>query len=210
MYLIITGWYFFNYFKMGLKGKYYDLHYYKQIPNFAVDRLIRWCDADVAGFQEQPDIMELFLTDFQMRLLWGSRGAEESQALRYAKFDQVLTALSNKLEPASRPRWPQTCFQHLFDRDELIAFPAFLHGTVCWTVSSSPSVWVPMSSKDPWARHWKGKQDVWNREAAATNTPQTGNRHLNQTQFVSESLSSLLRFSLVKKHISKVNVSSYF
>lgn len=43
--------------------------------------------------------MELFLTDFQMRLLWGSRGAEEKQALRYSKFDQVLTALSNKLEP---------------------------------------------------------------------------------------------------------------
>uniref|UniRef100_A0A3Q3X2U9 SH2 domain containing 3Cb n=1 Tax=Mola mola TaxID=94237 RepID=A0A3Q3X2U9_MOLML len=50
-------------------------------------------------FQEKAEILELFLTDFQMRLLWGSRGAEERQALRYAKFDQVLTALSNKLEP---------------------------------------------------------------------------------------------------------------
>lgn len=52
-----------------------------------------------ADFQEQPETMELFLTDFQLRLLWGSRGATENQALRYAKFDQVLTALSNKLEP---------------------------------------------------------------------------------------------------------------
>ncbi|XP_041794039.1 SH2 domain containing 3Cb isoform X2 [Chelmon rostratus] len=56
------------------------------------------------GFQEQAEVLELFLTDFQMRLLWGSRGAEESQALRYAKFDQVLTALSNRLEPPVRPR----------------------------------------------------------------------------------------------------------
>lgn len=44
------------------------------------------------------------MTDFQMRLLWGSRGAEENQALRYGKFDQVLTALSNKLEPPVRAR----------------------------------------------------------------------------------------------------------
>ncbi|XP_070819903.1 SH2 domain containing 3Cb isoform X2 [Chaetodon trifascialis] len=56
------------------------------------------------GFQEQVEVLELFLTDFQMRLLWGSRGAEESQALRYDKFDQVLTALSNKLEPPVRLR----------------------------------------------------------------------------------------------------------
>ncbi|KAM9465196.1 SH2 domain-containing protein 3C-like isoform 2-T2 [Salvelinus alpinus] len=51
------------------------------------------------GFQEQAEVLELFLTEFQMRLLWGSRGAEENQAERYTKFDQVLTALSNKLEP---------------------------------------------------------------------------------------------------------------
>lgn len=56
-----------------------------------------------AGFQERPEVTELFLTNFQMRLLWGSRGAEEKQALRYSKFDQVLTALSNKLEPPVRP-----------------------------------------------------------------------------------------------------------
>lgn len=58
----------------------------------------------VTGCQEQPEVLELFLTDFQMRLLWGSRGAEESQVLRYAKFDQVLTALSNRLEPPVRVR----------------------------------------------------------------------------------------------------------
>ncbi|XP_029017202.1 SH2 domain containing 3Cb isoform X2 [Betta splendens] len=55
-------------------------------------------------FQDQAEVLDIFSTDFQMRLLWGSRGAEEKQALRYAKFDQVLTALSNKLEPPVRRR----------------------------------------------------------------------------------------------------------
>ncbi|XP_071339967.1 SH2 domain containing 3Cb isoform X4 [Trachinotus anak] len=61
-------------------------------------------ESKLQGFQEQAEVLELFLTDFQMRLLWGSRGATENQALRYAKFDQVLTALSNKLEPPVRSR----------------------------------------------------------------------------------------------------------
>lgn len=72
-----------------------------------------WRAVNVAGFQEQPEILELFLTDFQMRLLWGSRGAEENQALRYSKFDQVLTALSNRLEPFVKPRWFHIYFQWL-------------------------------------------------------------------------------------------------
>ncbi|XP_023250765.1 SH2 domain-containing protein 3C-like [Seriola lalandi dorsalis] len=59
-------------------------------------------ESKLQGFQDQAEVLELFLTDFQMRLLWGSRGATENQALRYAKFDQVLTALSNKLEPPVR------------------------------------------------------------------------------------------------------------
>ncbi|XP_054628199.1 SH2 domain containing 3Cb isoform X2 [Dunckerocampus dactyliophorus] len=61
-------------------------------------------ESKLQGLQEQADISEVFQTDFQMRLLWGSRGAVESQALRYAKFEQVLTALSNRLEPPTRPR----------------------------------------------------------------------------------------------------------
>uniref|UniRef100_A0A665TWM9 SH2 domain containing 3Cb n=1 Tax=Echeneis naucrates TaxID=173247 RepID=A0A665TWM9_ECHNA len=59
-------------------------------------------ETKLQGFQEQAEVLELFLTDFQMRLLWGSRGAVENQALRYAKFEQVLTALSNKLEPPAK------------------------------------------------------------------------------------------------------------
>ncbi|XP_019740208.1 SH2 domain containing 3Cb isoform X2 [Hippocampus comes] len=53
-------------------------------------------------FQERADFSEVFCTDFQIRLLWGSRGAAESRVRRYAKFNQVLTALSNRLEPPPR------------------------------------------------------------------------------------------------------------
>ncbi|XP_048876652.1 SH2 domain-containing protein 3C isoform X1 [Brienomyrus brachyistius] len=56
-------------------------------------------ETKLQGFQEKEDLLEVFCTEFQMRLLWGSRGAEGSQAERYEKFDKVLTALSNKLEP---------------------------------------------------------------------------------------------------------------
>ncbi|XP_048856004.1 SH2 domain containing 3Cb isoform X2 [Brienomyrus brachyistius] len=60
------------------------------------------------GFQEQPELLEIFLTEFQMRLLWGSRGVVASQAERYQKFDKVLTALSNKLEPPGGQRVERT------------------------------------------------------------------------------------------------------
>ncbi|MBN3318861.1 SH2D3 protein, partial [Atractosteus spatula] len=59
-------------------------------------------ETKLQGFQERPEILEVFRTEFQMRLLWGSRGVEGSQAERYEKFDKVLTALSNKLEPPVR------------------------------------------------------------------------------------------------------------
>lgn len=55
-----------------------------------------------SGFQERAEIHEVFQTEFQMRLLWGSRGSEGHQSERYEKFDKVLTALSHKLEPPVR------------------------------------------------------------------------------------------------------------
>ncbi|XP_040591551.1 SH2 domain-containing protein 3C isoform X2 [Mesocricetus auratus] len=59
-------------------------------------------EVKLQGFQAQPELLEVFSTEFQMRLLWGSQGANSSQARRYEKFDKVLTALSHKLEPAIR------------------------------------------------------------------------------------------------------------
>ncbi|XP_078141981.1 breast cancer anti-estrogen resistance protein 3 isoform X2 [Centroberyx gerrardi] len=51
------------------------------------------------GFQCDEDLLEVFKTDFQLRLLWGSRGAAVNQTERYNKFTLILTALSRKLEP---------------------------------------------------------------------------------------------------------------
>uniref|UniRef100_A0A7N8WZV1 SH2 domain containing 3Ca n=1 Tax=Mastacembelus armatus TaxID=205130 RepID=A0A7N8WZV1_9TELE len=59
-------------------------------------------DTKLQGFQERAEIYQIFQTEFQMRLLWGSRGSEGSQSERYEKFDKVLTALSHKLEPLVR------------------------------------------------------------------------------------------------------------
>ncbi|XP_061594592.1 breast cancer anti-estrogen resistance protein 3 isoform X2 [Cololabis saira] len=51
------------------------------------------------GFHCDEDLLEVFKTDFQLRLLWGSRGAAVNQSDRYNKFNLILTALSRKLEP---------------------------------------------------------------------------------------------------------------
>ncbi|KAM8796508.1 SH2 domain-containing protein 3C isoform 2-T2 [Eudromia elegans] len=59
-------------------------------------------EGKLQGFQAKAELLEIFSTEFQLRLLWGSRGAESGQAERYDKFDKVLTALSHKLEPAVR------------------------------------------------------------------------------------------------------------
>uniref|UniRef100_A0A087XPC6 BCAR3 adaptor protein, NSP family member n=1 Tax=Poecilia formosa TaxID=48698 RepID=A0A087XPC6_POEFO len=54
------------------------------------------------GFQFDEDLLEVFKTDFQLRLLWGSRGAAVNQSDRYNKFNLILTALSRKLEPVTK------------------------------------------------------------------------------------------------------------
>ncbi|KAL0965836.1 hypothetical protein UPYG_G00286360 [Umbra pygmaea] len=59
-------------------------------------------ETKLQGFKEREQVLEIFTTEFQMRLLWGSRGSEGSQSERYEKFDKVLTALSHKLEPPVR------------------------------------------------------------------------------------------------------------
>ncbi|XP_051041533.1 breast cancer anti-estrogen resistance protein 3 isoform X2 [Phodopus roborovskii] len=55
----------------------------------------------LADFQPDEEMSEILKTEFQMRLLWGSKGAEVNQTERYEKFNQILTALSRKLEPPS-------------------------------------------------------------------------------------------------------------
>ncbi|XP_025059732.1 SH2 domain-containing protein 3A isoform X1 [Alligator sinensis] len=59
-------------------------------------------EATLQGFQPTPELLEAFQTEFALRLFWGSKGAEASQAERYEKFDRILTVLSQKLEPARK------------------------------------------------------------------------------------------------------------
>ncbi|XP_076010609.1 breast cancer anti-estrogen resistance protein 3 isoform X2 [Genypterus blacodes] len=54
------------------------------------------------GFQCDDNLLEVFKTDFQLRLLWGSRGAAVNQSDRFNKFNLILTALSRKLEPPQK------------------------------------------------------------------------------------------------------------
>ncbi|XP_030213729.1 uncharacterized protein LOC115545071 isoform X2 [Gadus morhua] len=62
------------------------------------------------GLREQAEVSEVFQTDFQTRLLWGSGGAGQDPAQRYAKYHSVLTTLSHHLEPPRHlpPGAPQT------------------------------------------------------------------------------------------------------
>ncbi|KAJ1170969.1 hypothetical protein NDU88_002840 [Pleurodeles waltl] len=50
------------------------------------------------GFRPDEEMSDIFRTEFQMRLLWGSKGAQVNQRDRYEKFSQILSALSRKLE----------------------------------------------------------------------------------------------------------------
>ncbi|MGH0137902.1 UNVERIFIED_CONTAM: hypothetical protein FKN15_028729 [Acipenser sinensis] len=85
-------------------------------------------ETKLQGFQARAEVLEVFCTEFQMRLLWGSRGAEGSQGERYEKFDKVLTALSNKLEPPKELKaWVEgnltACARSVFVFDEMDKMP---------------------------------------------------------------------------------------
>ncbi|KAJ3599727.1 hypothetical protein NHX12_033683 [Muraenolepis orangiensis] len=69
------------------------------------DIMLRHLEA-ARGFQCDEDLLEVFKTDFQQRLLWGSRGATVNQSDRYSKFTLILTALSRKLEPPPTTHTP--------------------------------------------------------------------------------------------------------
>ncbi|CAF98143.1 unnamed protein product, partial [Tetraodon nigroviridis] len=53
----------------------------------------------LTGWVPVPELLEVFRTEFALRLLWGQSGAAGDKRERYEKFDKVLTVLSNKLEP---------------------------------------------------------------------------------------------------------------
>ncbi|KAK9981827.1 hypothetical protein ABG768_001351 [Culter alburnus] len=52
-----------------------------------------------AGWEPIPELLEVFQTEFALRIFWGQTGAKAEQKERWVKFDRILTVLSNKLEP---------------------------------------------------------------------------------------------------------------
>lgn len=46
-----------------------------------------------------PALVDMLGTPTHMRLLWGTRGVGVDRAERLAKFEQVIAALSEKIEP---------------------------------------------------------------------------------------------------------------
>ncbi|XP_039193193.1 breast cancer anti-estrogen resistance protein 3 homolog [Crotalus tigris] len=55
-------------------------------------------EARLQGFQGTPELLEVFQTEFSLRLFWGSKGAQVERGERYKKFERILTVLSQKLE----------------------------------------------------------------------------------------------------------------
>uniref|UniRef100_A0A8C5D914 Breast cancer anti-estrogen resistance protein 3-like n=1 Tax=Gouania willdenowi TaxID=441366 RepID=A0A8C5D914_GOUWI len=51
------------------------------------------------GWEPVPELLEALSTEFALRLLWGQVGATAGRQERYEKFDNILSILSDKLEP---------------------------------------------------------------------------------------------------------------
>ncbi|XP_073764717.1 SH2 domain-containing protein 3A isoform X1 [Danio rerio] len=51
-----------------------------------------------AGWEPVPELLEVFQTEFALRLFWGQTGAKAERKERFAKFDRILELLSYKLE----------------------------------------------------------------------------------------------------------------
>lgn len=62
----------------------------------------------VLGDSRIVDLLgDVFRTEFQLKFLWGSRGAGVAPAERHAKFEQILNAMSEMCEPPPpRPQSP--------------------------------------------------------------------------------------------------------
>lgn len=78
-----------------------QVHTFTRNSHTASD-LIGWLTCQclpTAGWEPVPELLEVFQTEFALRLFWGQTGAKTERKERYAKFDRILTVLSNKLEP---------------------------------------------------------------------------------------------------------------
>lgn len=107
-----------------------------------------------SGFQSTPELLEIFQTEFSLRLFWGSKGAQAERGERYKKFERILTVLSQKLEWAHGRSIPPTpCLASWNAR----------HGWQRWLVSSKEES-HPVSGRDvDWAEIWRPSKEWMSR-----------------------------------------------
>ena len=53
----------------------------------------------LCDLKENSELLDMFRTEFHMRLLWGMKGCGVNRKDRYNKFEQLLVILSNRAEP---------------------------------------------------------------------------------------------------------------
>ncbi|XP_041368185.1 SH2 domain-containing protein 3C-like [Gigantopelta aegis] len=53
----------------------------------------------LSEMKENPELVDVFRTEFHMRLLWGMKGCGVNRRDRHTKFEQLLMILSNRAEP---------------------------------------------------------------------------------------------------------------
>ncbi|XP_070581710.1 breast cancer anti-estrogen resistance protein 3 homolog isoform X2 [Ptychodera flava] len=56
-------------------------------------------ESKVKGLSLQEELMDCFRTEFHLRILWGFKGSEDSRDDRYSKFNHILTAMTDRIEP---------------------------------------------------------------------------------------------------------------
>ncbi|XP_077987222.1 breast cancer anti-estrogen resistance protein 3 homolog [Glandiceps talaboti] len=56
-------------------------------------------ESKIKGLSVNEELMDCFRTEFHLRILWGLKGAEIDRINRYHKFNQILTAMADRIEP---------------------------------------------------------------------------------------------------------------
>ncbi|XP_024080706.1 breast cancer anti-estrogen resistance protein 3 isoform X1 [Cimex lectularius] len=69
----------------------------RSLPSFRRNSEIFLSDSRVVEL-----LVDMFRTEFQLKFLWGSRGSTVEPQERYAKFDQILTAMCDMYEPRAK------------------------------------------------------------------------------------------------------------
>lgn len=82
----------------AMTGHLRNGHLYTQ----QIDIYSLYAQSKLSKYKTDQSILDMFNTEFHMRILWGSRGALVESRDRHQKFDLVLKVMSTKIEEANR------------------------------------------------------------------------------------------------------------